>query len=518
MPFPFKPRFPARDGSALQILAAAAAGGAILWGIGRGGGFGLSSAIAGAGLIWLMVRALKTGKNSAASLDDSFAGISMRRIAESSFGIEALLDARGRLCWISPSVERITGYGAQECIAACDPIELLVHDSDREFGRAECAKALAGSSGCLEIRLAHREHRIVWVACNWCAIRDDAGQLLAVRLSADDIQSRRETELKQLEALADARRARALSEHYLVRSKDERQRLAALLNTIRLGIVLFDTGRRVQYFNQSFLTMWGFASSENLFGMREAAIVERCEALLADSETNRRLVAELLAGSGDDSHFEFQLKDDRVIAESSTLIMREGGAEEIGRVWIMEDVTEVRKSARMLMSLAERDPLTGLYNRRRFDEDVSRALGEATRRGRQVGLLVFDLDGFKPINDTYGHQTGDEVLVTLAERVGRVVRRHEMLFRLGGDEFAILVPDSESSLLEELARRVVAVVAETRFEFGGRSIAVTVSVGLACYPQHANDAAGLVAAADEAMYRAKAAGRNRWFGQDGAGE
>ena len=110
----------------------------------------------------------------------------------------------------------------------------------------------------------------------------------------------------------------------------------------------------------------------------------------------------------------------------------------------------------------------------------------------------------------HGHQAGDEVLVRLAERVGQVVRRHEMLFRLGGDEFAILVSDSEPSSLDELARRVVSTVAEARFEFAGHSVSVTVSVGYASFPEHANDATSLVAAADEAMYCAKAAGRNRW--------
>ncbi len=512
MSVPFKSPSTRPSGSALKILAAAVAGGVLMWGLDRGGIFWLPGVSAGAGLVWLLARSFKTGT----AVEDSFGGVSMRQIAESSFGIEALLDARGKLCWISPSVERITGYSASECLAAVDPIELLVHDSDREFGKAERIKALTGANGCLEIRLGHRERGVVWVACNWHAIRDDEGSLLAVRLSADDIQSRRETELKQLEALADARRARALSEHYLVRSKDERQRLAALLNTIRLGIVLFDTDRRVQYFNQSFLSMWGFPDAENLFGIRDTALFDRCEALLADVPAYRQHVSELLAGPVEDTHFEFVLKDGRVITESSALIMREGRDEEIGRVWIMEDVTEVRTSANLLMSLAERDSLTGLYNRRRFDEDIARALDEAARRKRQVGLLVFDLDGFKPINDTYGHQAGDHVLVRLSERVGRVVRRHEMFFRFGGDEFAILVPDSEPPSLEELARRVVAVVAETRFELGGQSIAVTVSVGLACYPQDADHVAGLMAAADEAMYRAKGAGRNRWLGQERA--
>lgn len=502
---------PRSRGAAALVVIAAAVGGLAYLGVRTDGLDWLWGAAAGAGMLWAVSR-VPGGKASdtAGSQETSCVGVSMREIAESCFGIEALLDARGRLCWISPSIERVTGFNAAECTAAADPIELLVHDADRAFGRAECAKALNGTSGSFEIRLAHRAVGVVWVACNWRTVRDRSGRVMAVRLSAEDIQMRKQTELKQLESLADARRARALSEHYLARTKDERQRLAALLNTVRLGIVLFDTGRRVEYFNQSFLALWGFENSENLFGMRDVVLFGHCERLLADVAAYRRHVTELLAGEAAETQFEFALKDGRVMTETTAIITRENGAGEIGRVWIIEDVTAVRKSAEVLMSLAERDALTGLFNRRRFDEDLDRTLGEAVRRGRRCGLLVLDLDGFKPINDVHGHQAGDEVLVRLAERVGQVVRRHEMLFRLGGDEFAILVSDSEPSSLDELARRVVSTVAEARFEFAGHSVSVTVSVGYASFPEHANDATSLVAAADEAMYCAKAAGRNRW--------
>ncbi|MCB1887287.1 MAG: diguanylate cyclase [Rhodocyclaceae bacterium] len=435
----------------------------------------------------------------------------MRLVANSVHGLEVLFSPERRLSWVSPSVEAIAGYSTRECLAAEDPIALLVHQTDRAYCHQQAGHAFDDhESTSFEVRLEHRNGGVIWIACHWTPVMDERGRLGAVRMSGEPIQSRKEAELRLLESVAEMRRARSLSEHYLLRTKDERQRLAAVLDAIRPGIVLMDTEQRVLYLNHAFLRMWGFAADENLFGMRDVVLFGRCESQMEGADGYRRHVSEVLdAGHGSDE-YEFRLKDGRVITDSSVVVTREGSDITIGRVWIFEDVTEIRRSAEILQHQAERDALTGLFNRRRFDEEMERAIAESQRRNRQTGLLVFDLDGFKPVNDTFGHQAGDRVLVALAEVIGRVVRRHEMLFRFGGDEFAILVPDSEDSHLQELARRVVDCVASTVFEFEGREVSLTTSVGLACYPLDAGDVRGLVAAADAAMYRAKTGGKNRW--------
>ena len=435
----------------------------------------------------------------------------MRLVADTVHGLEALFSADRRLMWISPSVGEIAGFSPEECVGAEDPVALLVHQTDRAYCHQQAAQAFQeGEPTSFEVRLEHRSGGVIWVACHWTPVTDARGALTAVRLSGEPIQSRKEAELRLLESVAEMRRARSLSEHYLLRTKDERQRLAAVLDAIRPGIVLMDTEQRVLYLNQSFLQMWGFEAEENLFGMRDVVLFGRCEELMDGASTYRAHVTEVLDGGHGSSAYEFRLKDGRVITDSSVVVTREGSDITIGRVWIFEDVTVARRSAEILQQQAERDALTGLYNRRRFDEELDREIAESQRRARQTGLLVFDLDGFKPVNDNFGHQAGDRVLVTLAETIGRVVRRHEMLFRFGGDEFAILVPDSEDSHLQELAKRVVDSVGEAVFHFKGREVRLTTSVGLACYPNDAGDVRGLVAAADAAMYRAKSSGKNRW--------
>lgn len=436
----------------------------------------------------------------------------LRRVAEGIHGVEALLDADARLLWISPSIERVTGRTPAQCLAASDAIELLVMDSDREYGRRLFAQGLSDSAAQdAELRFSRADGSVVWMATHWRRVDEDAGASPLLQLSAEEIQSRKETEYKLLETVAELRRAQALREHYLLRSNDERQRLAALLNLIRLGILFIDNDRRVLYANRAMLEIWGYPPDTNLIGTREAVLKASGAPLLVEPEAFLahldHVVANHLAVS---EPFEIRFRDGRIVTDMSAVVG--GGQQEhaIGRLWIYEDITESRRVSEQLVALAERDPLTNLYNRRRFHEELERMLVDASRRNGKVGLVAVDLDGFKPINDAFGHQAGDEVLVGLAEGVRRIIRRNEMLFRLGGDEFALLVPDTDTHGLSELATRLREGIAALPFTFEGREVGVTASIGMAIFPEHAADAGGLIAAADEALYRSKSEGRNRW--------
>lgn len=169
-----------------------------------------------------------------------------------------------------------------------------------------------------------------------------------------------------------------------------------------------------------------------------------------------------------------------------------------------DDIDSRKQSEARLTQQATRDALTGLYNRRRFDEDLPRMLADAIRRNVQVGMLVIDLDGFKPINDTYGHQAGDAVLMEVASSIGATIRRSESLYRLGGDEFGILVGDTNVTDMQGLSVRIRNQIEGVATPFQGRTLHVGASIGLAIFPQHANDGEALLAAADQAMYADKA--------------
>ncbi|MBT0962908.1 diguanylate cyclase [Denitromonas sp. IR12] len=434
-------------------------------------------------------------------------GARLRLIAETCAGVEVALAPDGRLQWISPAVESLTGYSPANCYGAPDLIALLVEPLDQDYARTLGRQALRGEAGEAELRARHRDGESLWVLCRWRPVCDASGAVIMFRLSISSAQARKSAELTLLETVAALRRAQGLSEHYLARSRDEQQRLRALLDVIDLGILFVDADRRVRYTNPALERIWSFSDGrDGLLGMRDERLLARAVSQLVAPEAYRRHVAETRGQRGRSAPFEMAFLNGRKVREVSTMVTASGGSRSLGRLWVFEDVTEQRKAAEALVRLAERDPLTNLYNRRRFQDSLGAALAGAQRGQSRIGLIMFDLDGFKPINDRLGHQAGDKVLVSVARAIRRVVRRNEQLFRVGGDEFAILVAEADETALQELAQRVVTEVGGIEME-GAK---ISASVGYASYPDDADSENALVAAADSAMYRAKSAGKNCW--------
>jgi diguanylate cyclase (GGDEF)-like protein len=155
----------------------------------------------------------------------------------------------------------------------------------------------------------------------------------------------------------------------------------------------------------------------------------------------------------------------------------------------------------------QHDPLTGLANRALFDAQLELTLAQAGRSALTAGVILIDLDRFKPVNDELGHQAGDRVLVEAARRLRGCLRAGDLPARLGGDEFAVVLgPTVEARPGEAVAARLVDVLGEP-YRLGGRTLAVGASAGLALWPAHARTAEALVERADRALYAAKAAGR-----------
>jgi diguanylate cyclase (GGDEF)-like protein len=162
-----------------------------------------------------------------------------------------------------------------------------------------------------------------------------------------------------------------------------------------------------------------------------------------------------------------------------------------------------------LRRLATRDQLTGLLNRREFDRILAEESERAARFGRPLALILVDIDHFKKVNDTHGHPAGDEVLREVGRRLGSLMRSVDRVTRFGGEEFALVAMETDRSAALETARRICAEMARTPIQTGSITLPVTVSAGLAVLPGDATDGKALIAAADKALYAAKAAGRNR---------
>ena len=303
--------------------------------------------------------------------------------------------------------------------------------------------------------------------------------------------------------------AETLQGKYLEEIDQERARLVSLLSAMNLGILFVASDSRVMYHNPAFNHIWMIEESTELIGLPVHEALAKSSSMLARPDHfSHHLLAVLETRELSDS-FEIQMTDGRVITELDYPVRdREGHF--IGHLWIYEDVTRERQTAEQLVYLAERDALTGLYNRHRFQQELTRTMLETDRHQIQCAVMFFDLDEFKTINDSYGHRAGDALLIRVAGEIGALVRRNEVLARLGGDEFAILLPAAQANEAEALADRVVHAIAQIPFRFEGRNLRVTTSLGIAYYPAHAADADDLVARADIAMYQAKQAGKNTW--------
>jgi diguanylate cyclase len=155
------------------------------------------------------------------------------------------------------------------------------------------------------------------------------------------------------------------------------------------------------------------------------------------------------------------------------------------------------------------DALTGLHNRRAFNESLDRAVAREDRQGGHFALLLLDIDRFKRLNDTYGHPAGDAVLRHTAQLLKHHLRKSDLAARFGGEEFAVILASTEGGGALHLAEKVRGEVEQGRLVFDGARLGVTVSVGVAVWPEDGRDPAALVAAADRALYAAKEGGRNR---------
>jgi diguanylate cyclase (GGDEF)-like protein/PAS domain S-box-containing protein len=174
-------------------------------------------------------------------------------------------------------------------------------------------------------------------------------------------------------------------------------------------------------------------------------------------------------------------------------------------VGMLQDVTERQQAEQAVRFLAQHDTLTGLANRSMMMEQLERHLALAKRHGHGVALLYLDLDGFKPVNDRFGHNVGDRVLQLVAERFRKVIREGDLLCRQGGDEFVVVVPEAGNA--NELMGMAWKLVEASRAPYNDLdpSIRISASVGIARYPEHGNSCEQLLAAADNAMYAAKRA-------------
>ena len=199
----------------------------------------------------------------------------------------------------------------------------------------------------------------------------------------------------------------------------------------------------------------------------------------------------------------------RTLLLNARQIEREVGKERIILLAI-EDITERKKYEEKIQQMAFYDSLTGLPNRKLFSDRLGIVLAQAKRNKKKVGIVMLDLDNFKDVNDTLGHDVGDTLLKAVAERLSGTLRKSDTVARFGGDEFVLIFPDME--IIEEAIQVVQKIIDRFHkpFLIDTHQLVVTTSIGIAVYPKDGMDEEILMKNADIAMYQAKQAGRARY--------
>lgn len=162
-----------------------------------------------------------------------------------------------------------------------------------------------------------------------------------------------------------------------------------------------------------------------------------------------------------------------------------------------------------LYEISVMDGLTNVYNRRYLEQRLSEEVAYSKRYSKPLTVVMLDIDFFKNLNDTYGHQAGDYVLVTVSGLLTEALREYDIVARYGGEEFAVILPTTPKQKGASIAERLRVSIAEHNFEFKGEEISTSISLGVACFPDNGDTPDSLIAAADKALYRSKESGRNQ---------
>jgi diguanylate cyclase (GGDEF)-like protein len=284
--------------------------------------------------------------------------------------------------------------------------------------------------------------------------------------------------------------------------------LRAIVDDLNVGIVLLDQECRVQFVNRAFRRFWRI--SDALAESRQPLVKLMYHGRgMTASIASRYLLGEYLAKqmnlirTGEERPLHIRLTNGEVI-QFRCKALADGG-----RLLTYGNVSELAQHADALELLASVDGLTGLNNRRRFLVLAETEWSRFKRYRRPLALLVIDIDRFKSVNDTYGHDAGDEVIKAVAEVLQKHKRSSDIVGRLGGEEFVLMLPEATLDKALAAAERLKQLAADRVITVAGRRIAVTVSIGASVARADVNGVDELLKQADIALYVAKRSGRNR---------
>jgi diguanylate cyclase (GGDEF)-like protein/PAS domain S-box-containing protein len=302
--------------------------------------------------------------------------------------------------------------------------------------------------------------------------------------------------------------ARQIAAIRAARELDEGNRFATeIIENAGEGIVVYDKGLRYLLWNRFMEELTGLAAAD-VIGKPALELFPHLREQNVDQLLRRAFTGETV--SSPDVHYYVPATGRRGWVSSVYRPHLDEQGAIVGVIGLIRDITQRKEAEQQIEYQAYHDALTGLANRRLFQEHLSLALALAQRRNSMVAVLFLDLDHFKLVNDSLGHSVGDELLREIARRLKAAVREGDTVARVGGDEFTIVLQDvPRSDAVAVVAQKVLRSIAEP-MEISGHRLYVTTSIGITLFPNDGDDAETLLKNADTAMYRAKAEGRNTY--------
>ena len=400
-----------------------------------------------------------------------------RSLLEASLDPLVTISAEGKITDVNTATERVTGLARTALVGSdfADYFTDPVHA--REGYRQVFAKGFVTD---YPLVIRHISGKRTDVLYNASLYRDEQGKVLGVFAAARDV-----TEQKKAESAMQA---------------------ASVFTYAREGIMITKADGTILNVNGAFTRITGYEREE---------VLGKNPRLLSSKRQNKAFYVAMWRDLRSKGHWYGELwnrrKNGQLYLEALTVtaVLGTDGCIE-HYVALFTDVTAIREHQSQLEHMAHFDALTNLPNRLLLSDRLNQSLAQTERRGKMMAIGYLDLDGFKTVNDQYGHETGDQLLIQVADRMKQVLREEDTLARLGGDEFVAVMADlthGEASL--PMLRRLLDAASQT-LVIAGQKLQVSASIGVSFYPQaQPINADQLLRQADQAMYQAKLAGKNR---------
>jgi diguanylate cyclase (GGDEF)-like protein/PAS domain S-box-containing protein len=421
-------------------------------------------------------------------------------VADSSQDAIISHDMEGTILSWNRGAEEIFGYRPEEAIG--QDYRLLTPSTTPEQTRALAQRLMHGERiAPFEVLSRHRDSREIPVSVSLAALRDEAGRVVGVTAVARDITEPR---------LA----AQAL--------RESEQQLESILNNAAEAVIVVAADGSIERFNLAAQRMFGYSAEEaRKLNLRRLTVeLAFDDATAGGDERPAAWIGPLMGGRREVTG----RRKDGTIFPLELSLSEIGVAPRPPRFTaVVRDITDRKSWENRIYTLAYTDSLTGLPNRLLLRDRLEHAIAAAQRNRTQVGVLFFDLDHFKAINDSYGHHMGDALLREIAARTTGCVREIDTVCRLGGDEFVLVLPElREAADAGAVARKLLGLLSQP-YSIEGHHLRITPTVGISIYPKDGADADTLIRNADTAMYHAKESGKNafRFFkpeveGREGA--